>query len=400
MSDIKKKFLDILFEPPVEEIQAEAPLTSLKGEEGVNIKKEEKDNVPKAKEILYGKQDKPSSFIDYFVVPKKETKEEIAEEAYEMKENVSPIFGPIVHKEKKKKATLEKDIQKAITNNSDEYTNIVISPIYGYDVSKANDARKTLGDYTKEDKKNDNDDYLYEEEQAFEIPEDMKETIKEAIQEAVIELTPSNSSLASDDYIEEESGVVEENQSVIHEDVIEDGIEDTIDDTVLENESEEADILIEEPNAEEEIEENDIYIDDEYHDDSEFVEPEINDSLEYDFDDNSNQENEKIDNEDITSEEELTFDSFDDEASFIDQQYEESLKDNADSFDDLELNQDIESNDDDKEEIPIEESIENIQKATRSIYDTTPVQLFDFDELSENDNDEKDLFDELIGDDD
>lgn len=353
MSDIKKKFLDILFEQETEEIEAEAPLVDVKVEKKEEVKhNEKKESIksPNVKDVLYGKQDKPSSFIDYFEVPKREKPVDTVNEApYEMRDNVSPIFGPITQKEKKKKTATEKEIQKAVSSATQEYTGIVISPIYGYDTSKANDARKQL--LNKPQKIEDTGDYLYDfDEPAFEIPEDMTETIKEAIQEAVVELNPSSNPIIEQNIQEE---IVEEQTS-------EDVYEDPIEELNFENDIQEE--PYEEPQVEEEVVE------------------------------------EPVVEEDGLEEVQNIFDSFEEPVEEI---KEETFEEPEELFENVEeQTQDIPVQQEDTQEIPKQDEFENVQKPNRSIYDTTPIQLFDFDELTEKDNKDTDLFDELIGDDD
>lgn len=308
MSDFKQKIIDIIFEPETPVVIAEAPLTDVKKAEKPIEKKEILTTVkiPKAKDIIYKKQEKDSPFININEVPRKEEPEQnqIVEPVYEMRENVSPIFGPIIQKERKKRNASEKDIQRAINNSfSGEYTGIVLSPIYGYDVNKANDARKTLTNVYNVEQSTIDSPY----EEAFEIPEDMKETIKEAVEEAVIELTPkSDTSFINKEEVE---------TSNVKEDVYESPVEDY-------------DYQIEQG-----IEES--------------VLPQI-------IEEDTIQEEKQVEPEAETSE---------------------------------------------TAQIEIPSFKKSTQKATRSIYDTAPIQLFDFDELN-NTNENKDLFDELIGDED
>lgn len=357
MSDIKKKFLDILFEQETEEIEAEAPLVDVKVEKKEEVKHneiKEPTKSPNVKDVLYGKQDKPSSFIDYFEVPKREKPvDTVNEETYEMRDNVSPIFGPITQKEKKKKTATEKEIQKAVSSATQEYTGIVISPIYGYDTSKANDARKQL--LNKPQKIEDTGDYLYDfDEPAFEIPEDMTETIKEAIQEAVVELNPSS------------NPIIEQN---IHEDIQEEIVEEQTSEDVYED-------PIEELNFENDIQEES------------YEEPQVEEET----------VEEPVVEEDGLEEVQNIFDSFEEPVEEI---KEETFEEPEELFENVEeQTQDIPVQQDDTQEIPKQDEFENVQKPNRSIYDTTPIQLFDFDELTEKDNKDTDLFDELIGDDD
>ena len=340
MGDIRKKFLDILFEPDSEEIEAEAPLSEIK-EEAVKVENSVIENVknietiksPNVKDVLYGKQEKPSSFIDYFEVPKTEKPVERDSETYEMRENVSPIFGPVVQKERKKKSINDKEVQKAVSSiNSNDFNGIVISPIYGYDDNKANEARKVLSDSKPKKEKVNVEEISFEEiEVPFEVPEDMSETIKEAVQEAVVELTPFKA-------VSEKEKVVEENETIQEEQMtLEEAEDNNVSDETYEDELEK-----------------------EY---EEVVE-------EYSFDEPV------IDGE------------------------EEEVVSFEEPFDDTEEFEAIEENLIEETSELSNEDLENIKKANRSIYDTTPIELFDLDDITEKDNKEKDLFDELIGDDD
>ena len=322
MNDFKKKIFDIIFEPDTEDVKAEAPLSDVNEYKKEPEKEEtfEPVKMPKAKDILYGKTEKSSPFINYTEVPRKEEPkiEMNNKPVYEMRENVSPIFGPIVQKEKKKRNVTEKEIQKAISSNfNSEYTGIVLSPIYGYDTNKANDARKAISSILDTDRAI--ADFV-DEEEAFEIPEDMQETIKEAVEEAVIELTPKNN-------------------------------------VQLETEEVEA------------INENNEQF---YQEQAKELAQEI-------------KQNVQVILEDIEEQEQL-----------IKEKIEETKQEKLEEIE--EPKEEIIEEKEEIQEFEIPVFNRNTHKATRSIYDTAPVQLFDFDELTSNDDD-KDLFDELIGDD-
>lgn len=357
MSDITKKFLDILFEPEAEEIEAEAPLKDVK-ENNKDIKNISKQQTksPNVKDVLYGKQNKPSSFIDYFEVPKTEKKVvEETSETYEMREKISPIFGPITQKEKKKKQVPEKDIQKAVTVSTNEYTGIVISPIFGYDVAKANDARKTLNDKSSTIEEENivtdpSEDLFSDKEPAFEIPEDMKETIHEAIQEAVVELNAVPYKKETPVYKKENVIKSSKEESKYNEDIK----------TIAIENSQTDDYQIEDPI------DNTIYIDP--------ISDEIFEAYEEPISNDSN----------ISSDGNI-----------------ETVEDNAnEEIENVENIESFNSNIEEENESNIEDAVESIQKATRSIYDTTPIQLFDFNDIEDKNDSDKDLFDELIGDDD
>lgn len=222
MGDLKKKIIDILFEDDTPIID-EAPLTDVKPlkkevKDTSDIKKEEvKDTsirIPNAKEVLYGKKSKQSSFIDYLDTDDSRStnnKELIKEEKYELRENVSPIFGPINQKERKRKSASEKEIQKAVVNNPpSEYVSVVISPIYGYDSDKANDARKVLEDKSdrKDNKMHEDMSLIFDDNAPFDMPIDdseVKEIAREAVFESVVELHKNKDAFedeTSDDLID------------------------------------------------------------------------------------------------------------------------------------------------------------------------------------------------------
>ena len=229
MGDLRKKFIDILFEPD-EEIDIDAPLTDVKtrSSDRKDIKKESKKEIKKepskvidAREVLYGEPSKQTSFIDYFdgINNKKPNDKKVAEEEkYEMHDNVSPIFGLLNQKERKKKTVSEKEIQKAITPS--DYISVVLSPIYGYDTAKANDARSVLDEKQNSSKADDAFDItdtmgnVFDDE-PFEVPsEETREAVKEAVLESVIELN------GGDHDFEEE--IIDE----VVEDVIEESVEE------------------------------------------------------------------------------------------------------------------------------------------------------------------------------
>lgn len=154
--DLKKKFLDILFEQDPEDEEYSEP-KQVKEEKRESVK--ENKNVPSAKEVLY-QDKKQSSFIDYEEAPKKKIEEVKKEKPavkkieqpavkdddrdYVIKGNVSPIFGEIEEPRKEKK--IIKSDKAAHINPSiystKEFTGGVISPIFGYDSKEADKARE------------------------------------------------------------------------------------------------------------------------------------------------------------------------------------------------------------------------------------------------------------------
>ncbi len=125
-NDIKKKFIDILFEPDDDE------------DEGYEIPQPKKP-VPKqestvsAKDLLYKKSGQ-SAFIN---LDEKKTKKESSEPEteygdYEFSSQISPIFGMI--KENKPSLTPnKKNVNETLVNKPDHsHLEIITSPIYGY----------------------------------------------------------------------------------------------------------------------------------------------------------------------------------------------------------------------------------------------------------------------------
>ena len=124
-SDIKRKFLDILFEPEDEDDEVyEKPKQEVKP-----VKKQE--NTVKAADILYRKQAK-SAFIALNENKKPEKKqEENVYGDYEFSSQISPIFGVI--KESKVETNTSVSVDEALINKPDSsHLEIITSPIYGY----------------------------------------------------------------------------------------------------------------------------------------------------------------------------------------------------------------------------------------------------------------------------
>lgn len=160
-NDLKKKFLDILFEPE-EDVVEESEITEVRGLK-TNTTKETK--TIKASELIYGqKETKPliqkevkssNSFINLDIKetkkeePKPEVKADLSD-TYELKHHISPIFGNIENKKAKKEEIVKKPAVSQNAINPKEYTGIVLSPIFGYDNTSADKARV---DFMKNKKK-------------------------------------------------------------------------------------------------------------------------------------------------------------------------------------------------------------------------------------------------------
>ena len=134
-NSIKKKFIDILFEPDDDEEQ------DLFVEETVkDIKKDEiiRDIPPavKAKDILYKKPEKSSAFID--LDESKPAKSESSrsggssnETDYEFSSQISPIFG--VLKESQPLPAKKRETDDTLVNKPENsHLEIITSPIFGY----------------------------------------------------------------------------------------------------------------------------------------------------------------------------------------------------------------------------------------------------------------------------
>ena len=148
-NDIKKKFIDILFEPDDDE------------EEIIEKKEVEKpvrkqENTVNARDILYRKPEK-SAFIN--LEEKKEKKEDIGIETtygdYEFSSQISPIFGVI--KENKPNFVSNTSVNETLVSKPDNsHLEIITSPIYGYgnreDYSKEHfDINEVLADTDEEE---------------------------------------------------------------------------------------------------------------------------------------------------------------------------------------------------------------------------------------------------------
>lgn len=127
MSDIKKKFMDILFEPVEDEEEVQKEVKK-------EVKPEIKPAPLKAADIMYRKPGQ-SAFIDL----KQETKQasglaedKSKDDEYVITPNLSPIFGILGGEDGLVKHNKE-IISKKPTNVCDEsHLGIVPSPIYGF----------------------------------------------------------------------------------------------------------------------------------------------------------------------------------------------------------------------------------------------------------------------------
>lgn len=157
-NDLKKKFLDILFEPEEEsEVVVEEELKEVRGLRTTPVKEERRETVkPNRTPETTKRVVTSNSFINLDKVEDK--KEEIKtrevnvdlSDTYELKHHISPIFGNIETKTTKKEETVKKPSVSASIPNNKDYTGIVLSPIFGYDNTSAEKARV---DFMKNKKK-------------------------------------------------------------------------------------------------------------------------------------------------------------------------------------------------------------------------------------------------------
>lgn len=123
MADLKKKFIDILFEDDVdeEELQDSSYLATKNGGQSID-----------AKDILYRKNDSsPFINIEEKLDSNSEQESEDVDE-YEMSSQISPIFG-LLKESKRKSAEFDSEVIETQTNKpNDSHLDIITSPIYGY----------------------------------------------------------------------------------------------------------------------------------------------------------------------------------------------------------------------------------------------------------------------------
>ena len=128
MKDIKKRFIDILFEP--EDDPEEDDIIK-----ELDTKKQETKEVStiSAKDILYRKPEQ-SAFINLEETSSTSniTKPQSSGNEYEFSSQISPIFG-VLKETKQNNVSLERDINETFVNKpEDSHLEIITSPIYGY----------------------------------------------------------------------------------------------------------------------------------------------------------------------------------------------------------------------------------------------------------------------------
>lgn len=154
MADLKKKFIDILFEDDLDEQEYQEELYDEKENKPVETKS---DSPILAKDILYRKPGQ-SAFINLNEKPKEEKIIEDTKEIYEMSSQISPIFG-LIRENKPKVVNVNPETTETQTSKpADSHLDIITSPIYGY----GNKEDAIENDYDVKDildDNNDNDDY-------------------------------------------------------------------------------------------------------------------------------------------------------------------------------------------------------------------------------------------------
>ena len=132
-SNIKKRFIDILFEPEdydeEEEIEVEEPVVERKTPVQQTVKEE---NPLKAKDILYRKSEK-SAFIDLDIKKEVKSEKEERKNDYEFSSQISPIFGVLRENDGTSSKKIISPVKEEMINKPDSsHLEIITSPIYGY----------------------------------------------------------------------------------------------------------------------------------------------------------------------------------------------------------------------------------------------------------------------------
>ena len=132
MSDLKQKFLDILFEDEDDETEVkDTPVIKKEAVKKEEKKEEIEESAIKAKDILYRKAGK-SPFINLDNTTKGTHFDLNDSNQYEMSSQISPIFGLIANEDKRKVNVSSEITESQITKPADSHLDIITSPIYGY----------------------------------------------------------------------------------------------------------------------------------------------------------------------------------------------------------------------------------------------------------------------------
>lgn len=216
--DIKKKFLDILFEPEPEPVKpgkviVKAPLQDISAKKEVNEVKEPVVQVKKTPFINLKEEKKEEINIEYSDVKEKINK------GYEYTQNISPIFGVIEEPQKKTSTKIYTDdsqTSKPVTS----YLGTIISPIYGYDANKSQKSYEEYkqdmekGPSTKKTAKKETqiDELLFEEEKNEDIVEAPQEDYYSPEDDQLFKELSISDIFKSDDEINEDKPQTVENK--------------------------------------------------------------------------------------------------------------------------------------------------------------------------------------------
>ena len=186
MADLKKKFIDILFEDDAEEeeIADEIPSEERKSIAAANAKKNIEESPIKAKDILYRKSS-TSPFVNLTETkkPSPVVKEEFTKEEYEMTSQISPIFG-LLQENKDEKITVVSNLNETQTNKpTDSHLDIITSPIYGY--SSGDSLPQDNNDQVREDEEEELH-HLFDEEESLNVSYD---TLSQKLEEGSDEIS-------------------------------------------------------------------------------------------------------------------------------------------------------------------------------------------------------------------
>ena len=186
MADLKKKFIDILFEDDAEEeeIADEIPSEERKSIAAANAKKNIEESPIKAKDILYRKSStSPFVNLNETKKPSSVVKEEFTKEEYEMTSQISPIFG-LLQENKDEKITVVSNLNETQTNKpTDSHLDIITSPIYGY--SSGDSLPQDNNDQVREDEEEELH-HLFDEEESLNVSYD---TLSQKLEEGSDEIS-------------------------------------------------------------------------------------------------------------------------------------------------------------------------------------------------------------------
>lgn len=142
MADLKKKFIDILFEEddPEQEVREDSYYSNTPDIKIENIVKTNNDNESKSEPVLHRSDRSAFINLDEKNTEKHDDIDTVIKEEYEMSSQISPMFG-VLKESKKREYTFDENIEKHQTKKPlDSHLDIITSPIYGY--ANKEDAKK------------------------------------------------------------------------------------------------------------------------------------------------------------------------------------------------------------------------------------------------------------------